>query len=79
MRLSLIRRVLFGSDSFRASAMLGPYYTPRYISANSLDREFCGAVPHHSERTPSSLPRQPFRAYELPKPLRAAFRYRRRK
>jgi len=29
MRLSLIRHALFGSDSFRASAMLGPYHTPR--------------------------------------------------
>ena len=32
-RLSLIRHALFGSDSFRASAMLGPYHTLRiYIS-----------------------------------------------
>jgi len=29
MRISLIRHALFGSDSFRASAMLGPYHTPR--------------------------------------------------
>jgi len=28
-RLPLIRHALFGSDSFRASAMLGPYHTPR--------------------------------------------------
>jgi hypothetical protein len=28
-RLSLIRHALFGSDSFRASAMLGPYHTLR--------------------------------------------------
>jgi len=29
MRLSLIRHALFGADSFRASAMLGPYHIPR--------------------------------------------------
>jgi hypothetical protein len=29
IRLSVIRHALFGSDSFRASAMLGPYHTPR--------------------------------------------------
>jgi hypothetical protein len=28
-RLSMIRHALFGSDSFRASAMLGPYHKPR--------------------------------------------------
>jgi hypothetical protein len=28
-RFSLIRHALFGSDSFRAAAMLGPHHTPR--------------------------------------------------
>ena len=60
-RLSLIRHALFGSDSFRAAAMLGGRSIPHTSiwSPDGLDRKFRGVVPHHPECPSCSIPRQP--------------------
>ncbi|KAF8506075.1 hypothetical protein F5888DRAFT_1840039 [Russula emetica] len=55
-RLSLIRHALFGSDSFRASAMLGSFVALYRIILNAL---------------PLLFPANPSLAYKPPKPLRS--------